>query len=43
MTEPHSHRGEPRDEESEGDLEPHTPAHVATEYVEVEEPEEQPA
>ncbi|MDR7087864.1 hypothetical protein J2X11_002703 [Aeromicrobium panaciterrae] len=38
MTEPHSHRGEPRDEEVEAEREPHTPAHVAV----VEEAEEQP-
>ncbi len=43
MTEPHSHRGEPRDEEQELEREPHTPGHVATDYVEAEEPEEQPA
>jgi hypothetical protein len=39
MTEPHSHRGEPRDEENEDIWEPHTPVHVAV----VEEAEEQPA
>ncbi len=37
MSEPHSHRGEPRDEQSERELEPHVPAHVAA----AEEPEEQ--
>lgn len=43
MTKPHSHRGEPLDEEHETEREPHTPAHAATDYSQVEEPEEQPA
>lgn len=43
MTEPHSHRGEPREEEHEEDREPHTPTHIATDSSGVEEPEEQPA
>lgn len=38
MMEPHSHRGEPRDEEHDEDREPHTPAHVAV----TDEAEEQP-
>lgn len=43
MTKPHSHRGEPLDEEREAEREPHTPAHAATDRTSVEEPEEQPA
>ncbi len=41
MTKPHSHRGEPRDEENDDDREPHKPAHIAADCK--EESEEQPA
>ncbi len=43
MTEPHSHRGEPREEEQEVEREPHVPAHIASGYGETKESDEQPA
>lgn len=39
MTKPHSHRGEPRDEENETDREPHKPAHIAVEDEHTDEAE----
>ncbi len=46
MTKPHSHRGEPRDEEHDGDREPHIPAHIASDpstIQNLDEPEAQRA
>ncbi len=40
MTKPHSHRGEPQDEDQLDDREPHMPAHAAR-HEEADDAEEQ--